>query len=357
MNHKRYFLFQFKKDIPLLGVIFAILMMTAFLYCLMAVQEHGIAYYGRSIEPFLIWVASILGFFFPLAHKRKLYGKRSCDIYLGLPLTKKGIYLDDALLGLGEIILEFTAFYAVFMLCSPLNEDHDWISAAFAGYIYGDSLLALLIPYLMALGITSCANNMLDALTLLSLWALALFLLGGEIQELTPTRGGSYYTSSSFSLDWSYTFLPLFLSEILDKQTFSYAYNSNPGSIPFWAAFIHLAIAIAISVVGYFVSKNWKAEESQGPSKHFYGYPLFAGLALSFTVGLSFGSIGTSNWTIVLIAIVIGTIVYWIVAFVGERKIRFTWLNVVFYLASVGEGFLFAVILGSTLARLAPVSY
>jgi hypothetical protein len=350
MNHKRYFLFQLKRDIPLLGVIFAILMMIGFIYTLLSVQEQTVAYYGRSVDSFLVWVAMGLGFFFPLAHKRKLYNKRSCDIYLSLPLTEKGIYLDDALLGLAEIILEFTFLYALLILCAPLSESHEWIGAVYAGYIYGYGLLALLIPYLTALGITSCANNMLDAITLLCLWGLALFLLGGEIQEMTPSKTGSY--SSSVSFAYSYTFPPLLLENSLLERTFSDRYTYDWEKLPVWGPFIHLAIGAIWAGIGYFLSRNWHAEESQGPSKHFYGYPLFAGLALSFTVGLNFGTIGTANWTMMLIAIVIGTIIYWIVAFIGERKIRFSWLNVIFYGAGVAEGFLFAMFLGSSLALL-----
>lgn len=358
MNHKRYFLFQFKRDLPLLALILGVLLVIGTIIGLEETHANFIAEYGRNAFTWLIWSSYLLAYLFPLAHKRKFFNKRSCDLYLSLPVTKKGLYLDDAILGFLEILLETTLFYACLMLFSPLTLDNGWIRASYAGYAYGYLLLALLVGYLTSLGITSCANSLLDALILLSLYVLYQFLLGGVIISSVPYGKAFFYDGHSISIDQYYTFPALYFEQSLLVRTFNARIVYEEGAYPVWWALAHLGFALGFAIVGYFLSKKWHPEESQSPSRHFYGYPLFAGLAMSVTVGINFRELGTPNWSTVLIQVAIGSLIYWIIAFIGERKIRFNWMNLSFYFGGVIEGFLLAVALNSSFGAWLPnVSY
>src|SRR5574344_817951 len=347
MNHKRYFLFQLKRDLPLLSFVLGILLVIGGIIGLEEARSFRVEYYGRNAFMWFIWVAYALAYFFPLVHKRKFFNKRSCDLYLSLPVAKKGLYFDDALLGFLEVLGEFTIFYACLILFSPLTKDQGWIDGAYAGYAYGYSLLAILVAYLTSLGITSSANNLLDAIILLSLWCLAQFLFGGVIMGTVPSDKAFLYKNHQFWIHQDYTFPGLFFERSLLARTYLRANYVDAGVFPVWLSFVHLFIGLLWFFYGYCLSNKWQAEESQGTSHHFYGYSLFCGVALACTVGINFGYFGTPNWTTLLVQAAIGSVIYWIIAFIGERKIRFSVMNISFYFGSMATGFLTALTLAA----------
>jgi len=347
MKHAGYLLYQFKKDLPYLFLLFGVEVLSLAIMIMLSRTTNGDLYTQNLFIYGVVW-AFILAYLFPLIHKAKLYSKRSCDVYLSLPLSKKGIYIIDALLGLFELLLLFVLFSSSGLLFAPLVLEGKWIGAVWAGYFFLYGFLALLTGYGFGLGLTSCANNMLDALIFLVLGLLAMFGLTCNIASIH-----SYYCLSSdlsgFSLittDDFIAFPPSALTKGLVDRTYERLYLYEKEVLPLYVNFIHLGFALIAALLGYHASKKWKAEESQTPSLRWYGYPLLSALALTFYLGISAPSLVKSGETAALFVIFgIGTLLYLIVYFIGQRKIRLSWRLLVSYTASVAFGYIFSGVL------------
>jgi ABC-2 type transport system permease protein len=347
MKYARYLFHQFKKDLPYFFLLFGVEVLSLAIMIMLSRTTNGDIYIQNFFIYGVVW-AFVLAYLFPLIHKAKLFSKRSCDVYLSLPLSKKGIYIVDALLGLGELLLLFALFYSCGLLLAPLALEGKWIGAIWAGYFFLYGLLALLTGYGFGLGLTSCANNILDALIFLVLGIVAMFGLTCNIVSIY-----SYYypsrDSSSFSLITKYDFIafpPSALTKGLVDRTYDHLYLYKAEVLPLYVNFIHLGFALVASLLGYYASKKWKAEESQTPSLRWYGYPLLSALALTFYLGIDApGLVNNGETTTLFVLFGIGTLLYLIVYFIGQRKIRLSWPLLISYAASIAFGYIFSAIL------------
>jgi ABC-2 type transport system permease protein len=353
MKYARYLFYQFKKDLSYLFLIFGVEVLSLAIMIILSRTSNG-DIYTQGFFVYGVILAFMMAYLFPLIHKAKLYSKRSCDIYLSLPLSKKGIFIIDALLGLFELLLLFALFYSSGLLLAPLALEGKWIGAVWAGYFFLYGFLAILTAYGFGLGLTSCANNILDALIFLALGLVAMFGLTCDIASIYAY----YYPAndySSFYLIATYDYIAFPLSALtkgLVDRTYDRLYLYQKEMLPLYVNFIHLGLAIVVALLGYLASKKWKAEESQTPSLHWYGYPLLSALALTFYLGLSAPSLVKEGETATLFVIFgIGTLLYFIVYFIGQRKIRLSWRLLISYTASVSFGYIFAAILMAAFAH------
>jgi hypothetical protein len=346
MKHGRYLFFQFKKDLPFCFLLFGIELLSL---AVMMITNRSVGaedYFATSFLIYGVIFAFLMAYVYPLVHKAKFFSKRSTDLYLSLPLSKKGIYRDDALLGLGELLLLFTLFYSLGLLLAPLTSGK-WIGAVWAGYFFLYGLLGILTGYGFGLGISSCANNILDAVIFLVLALIAMFGFSALFASLR-----SYYSSTtkdtSYSLIFTFDsmgFPPAALAKGLVDRTLDSRMEYAEEKLPLYINFIHLAIALLYAVAGYFLSAKWQAEKSQTPSLSWYGYPLHTALALTFYLGIDGENLGKNDTTTLLVVFCIGTLLFAIVYFIGQRKIRLSWSLLISYVASVFFGYGFAAIL------------
>jgi hypothetical protein len=352
MKHGRYLFYQLKKDLPFLCLMFGIEVLSLASIIIITRTSYGSSF----AENFFIYgviMAFAMAYLFPLVHKAKFFAKRSADLYLSLPLSKKGIYLDDAVLGLGELLVLFLLYYSIGLLFTPLALSGDWIGATWAGYFFLFGLFGILTGYGLSLGITSAANNVLDAVIFLVLALVTMFGLSALYSSLH-----SYYfahSSSEYYLLFNYDYVgfpPAALARGLIDRTFGTLSTYHHDVLPLRVNFIHLAIAFLFAIGGYFLSKKWQAELSQTPSMAWYGYPLHCALALTFFLGIDGPHLGQNDTTLLFVVFCIGTLLFAIVYFIGQRKIRLGWGLIISYSASVFFGYGFAAIMMAVMHQL-----
>lgn len=343
MNHRSYWRYQFLKDFPLLAILLVVEILLAIFSLLTNLDADS---YKLTFAYVFIAGISLIAYFFPLAHKAKLYNRRSVDLYLSLPLDKKGIYIADLLLGLSELFVLFLIYYAFGLIFSTMSYHHEVFSSAGAGYLFAYGLMALITAYTLSEGIIATANNAFDAVLFLILFALAEVALTYEIAEAIPST--CYMSSSSPCPDTvDFAFAPLSFFRALEDHGIDTYHVDHNDPLPDFVPIIHLMSGLVSALIGFVLSSKWKAENAAQPTKVWYGYPLFTSLAFAFLIGYGFPYYfqKINGWTLALSLFGVGTLLYLILIFVGQRKIRLHWRDVFFYLGSVGFGYLLAYLI------------
>jgi hypothetical protein len=347
MNHKAYWRYQFVRDWPLLLTLLAVEVLFSLIALLSSLTPTpSISSYAQTLFLLTLYPSFALSYLYPLWHKSKLWNRRSADLYLGLPINKKGLYLDDLFLGLAEMLALFTISYCFGLLFAPLSGAHLWIDPAAGGWGLAMGLLLIATGYGLSSGIVSCANNAFDASVFLVLFLLGEIVLTYELGTYLPSTCSSAYSYGSCTSRTDYAFAPYGFHHALLDHTYDTYGLYNDVAIPPWVIVIHILSGIISAILGYFLSRDWRAEKAQTPSKSWYGYPLFSALPLAFLVGLEFPYFfSDTNWSVPLALWAIGTLLYAVLNFIGERKIRFGWKNILFYLGGLSFGYLFAFLM------------
>ena len=248
---------------------------------------------------------------------------------------------------LGIIVLDDKEHVVAEITIPEHHRAHAWILPADGGYALLFALLATITGYLLSSGIVSCANNAFDATVFLALFILGQAALSYDIGNNLRTscaESSSLYYSCPSQTD--YVLAPLCFYHALLDNTYDSYHLYNTGAMPVWVIIVHVLSGIIFAILGYFLSKNWKSEKAQTPSRAWYNYPLFSAFPFTFLIGLEFPYFFTSyNWTVPLVLFAVGTLLYWILIFIGERKIRFRWNAAYIYLGAVASGYLLAFLL------------
>jgi MFS family permease len=341
MKHFAYIRYSFKKDLPILLLAFAIAFVGILSSLLGNLSYEADDSFFTAVNTFLGWALFVLAFAFPLWQKGKGFTKRSYDLYGALPLTKKGVFLDDLLLGLTEFIL--IAFLSWVFLASfaPLTASHTGLRSTYLGYALGYYVLDVVIGFLFGTAIVSRAHSLIDGVLFLALAFLGALCFGEALVGILPTSGINPYAYAAFP-GLAYCLTPSGVITLLFQATAGRNVTQDYERVPLYPVMIQLGIALLLVLLCYLFASKEKGEEAQLPNNGPFGYPLFEAFALAGAVGIESQEYFNNLSVYPLIILGVATLFYVIIAFVGQRKIRFTWSIVYAYLIGAGVGYTFA---------------
>jgi hypothetical protein len=361
MKDSAYWRYLWKKGIPLTCVAFGFYLLLAFV--LIIANNSNLAY-GSDTSPYnsltVAFVSGgyVVGLIIPLFSKAKYCSRRGSDLYLSLPYNRKKSLLFSSIFGFLQFYVPylFSFFIAALLMVSPV--DHGLLSMAIVGAIFGLGSMAMLTSYLLSIGVTSFANNLLDCFLFLiaavgvpylfSLSFLSISSFGIPNPAFKPGAQYYYYTNYNESLQ---LFVPV--EGFYEYARRLYGLNGmEPATLlPFYILLLHFLLSSGIGVFGYFHFLSWKAEEAGGTSKSLFAMPFWIDAVFGLTYSAcacSFFTYPSSNYLIAILYLVLAFL-YLVFYFILKRKIAFSWVLLANGLGTIMAGTLLGgiVYLGS----------
>jgi hypothetical protein len=333
MNHRTYWRFLFRKNLSFSIVILSFYLIASVSIgggdlLLSSFHYYGFYGFGEALLNTFLISGYFVSLVVPLLARSRYCSRSQADIYLSLPVSRKGSWIDDALFGFLQTFLPWCfSFFLSFLLNGLttnvfLSQNSLWIVFAFG-------VMAVLSGYLLGSGVVAFANNLLDGFLLL-IGAVILPLAWGSCFLWNNWIHIPYATPQPYSSSGFDSILCFFPIASISETAARYAL-ALPSSrlMPLWIPFLHLALSAGYAFLGYAHFQKWKGEEAGSLSTSPWGYPVFlygsffAFFALISPFFLDRG--GLSENMIILTAELILVFVYFVFYFISIRKIVFNW--------------------------------
>jgi hypothetical protein len=293
-----------------------------------AYDQNGyyISYYVYDSSKLFLLMAAI--FFVPVAYlipcvmRARYLKKRNADIYFSLPVSRKGLFINDSLFGLSLLLAIFLFSYMFGGIFTFFFKDNSLTAASYFINL-GIDVSILIIAYAFSLGVSCFCNNTID---LFIVNALAL-LSSAVIYGFIATNGSYTFLSASFGAGEPIThYSPFGILTFMSGESTYFVIQANRA--PFFDIMLipHLVFSIFLVVMGYFHSIKWKSEQAGDKSTSFMAYPLWISMfflplyaMISSTLRIDYLS------NVFYILMIVATLFYVVIDFVSKRKIKITW--------------------------------
>lgn len=348
MNLKAYWSYSWKKEWPyvlaLSGVELLLYMFCGFIAGQppVSLSDYSLIFLAAGAI-----IAVLSATLFPLIHESRFFSKRSVDLYLALPWSREGSWLNDAAIGLAEVLGCFTLTFFIGSSFTPLFCNGALLSAYALFLIYGSLVLLLLISYATAIGILSFADNLLDGLILLAMGvATPIFIGVAAMLSGTTFAANNAPVSSVPNLD---TLAYCFPAYGICERTYLLVENSLAGgtttTLFLYPFFIHLILALGISALGFYHFRSWKAENAGFPSKSWFSYPFWFTLDTAFSMAILTELAYPNGASFSFTFMAIGVVLYYLVDCLNYRKIIPSWQRLAWFVGRFLGGYLLGIIL------------
>ena len=319
MNFKylKYLCKQNKKLLILLNVILAVMIcviQATLVSSFGALGDHRVSYTMVSSAVLGMMISIVI----PLYMMKMLYTKKSCDFYYALPMKKKDLFLNHVVFGLLATMLPLALYYGIGIWISysgvssfeiEITKLHV-VKALFVIFVHMFAMQSL-INF-----VSVRCNNVIDALMIIFAYLVIPFVLwitlNTYLSDLVNqfTIGMGTYFDFDFVIENMIYFISVPCAIVLEL---SHVMSMEPMTMKmiYW---IVLAIVMLALSFRYFIKRE--AEESEGITKFYLGYPLI--IVASVLCVLLFGL------ALDLYKVIIGVmsiLAYVILIFIWKRKI------------------------------------
>ena len=319
MNFKylKYLFKQNKKLLVLLNIILAVIICV-----IQTTLVNGFGVLGDARVSYTMISSATLGMMIsiivPLFMMKMLYTKKSCDFYYALPMKKKDLFITHVIFGLFVTMLPLILYYGIGMWIS-----YSGISSFEIEFtkIHVVKALFVILVHMFAMQslinfVSVRCNNVIDALMIIFAYLVIPFVLfitlNTYLSDLVNqfTVGMGTYFDFDFIIENIIYFISVPCAIVFEL---SHVMSMEPMTMKmiYW---IVLAIVMLAFSFRYFIKRE--AEESEGITKFYLGYPLI--IVASVLCVLLFGlALGFHKVIVGIMSI----LAYVILIFIWKRKI------------------------------------
>lgn len=316
LNFGSYFKYSFKTS---LKTVMFILAFGIVVYLIPLSQSHNFTY--TTNVGLLITYVACLCYIVPIFQMNYLKKKRILDCYYSLPIDKKGIVLNNYLIGLLEIIIPYIILYWAGFIVVYSSGVASYFRFEYYVPLFFVVLLSITVLYTIITFVVSQNNTNIDACISLVFYTFILSTILSVVSNVLSIFIDTKIDSESFSLFYPFVILGNYYNSLimqdkyLDSSWWDYPKLTNSNI----AAFIVLGIMGVISFVLLLLFANKsKAENAEEISLSPFSYTsclpiyLFCGV---FAVSLE-GSTTIFIWIFIILA------VYLVLKVIQYRKIK-----------------------------------
>ena len=308
---KRYFRYEFVKNLKMLGLLTAI---CSVVYVVTMASSRLVAPGGAN-RPWtsqigvIYTLLGILSFVVPALMYSFKMNKRSADVFYSLPLKREKIYLVKTLVGLILVLLPYTVAYFLGFITVALRENYYRLLWYLPGY-FGGLFFGICMYGVSAFAFTR-ANRVIDGVIFMGFYALVGVFVGDVTLRLIGAGSSAYAIWKDISESFSPVSCFIQWNENIDSLLRDYEASWN---LPmFLFPFLFAAVGYAAF---FFLIRYEKAENSEQNSDSWFGYRTMIPVYTALLIGILGG-----GWIFVAlfaVSAIVLTVVY-------TRKVLFSW--------------------------------
>lgn len=343
---KKYFIYEFKKSVFLIGVL-SVIYTAICLVMFLATQHEAMGIVSLSI---LMIIGGFTAFFLPFSIFSYKMKKRSLDLFYSLPISHTKIVTVKFLVGLTILYIPFTIAYWLSFLI--LAGRADVLNAAWYVPMYFASIIPMYIIYAISAFAYTRASNKRDGAWFAILWFYAITLVIEIISRFTRAPQLSVDVSvldsvldlgitSNYIIPSMYSpTTPLLFVGVMFQLMAGGVYVplTDPIVVGNMCAGFALVSLLGIgSTVGIILlEKKAKAEDCEHYSDSWFGYKVLVPL---YGVCLTTTSMGLDTFSFILIVLIF--VILYAVSASYRRTVKIGWKQ----LAIIGGSIVVGIIL------------
>lgn len=320
---KRYFRYEFVKNLKMLGLLTAI---CSVVYVVTMASSRLFA--PGTNQPWtsqigvIYTLLGILSFVVPALMYSFKMNKRSADVFYSLPLKREKIYLVKTLVGLILVLLPYTVAYFLGFITVALRENYYRLLWYLPGY-FGGLFFGICMYGVFAFAFTR-ANRVIDGVIFMVFYAF----IGVFVGDVTLRLIGAGSPAYEIWMDVSESFSPVVC---LSKWggNIDALLRGNEANWNFPMFLFPFLFAAAGYAAFFFLIRYEKAENSEQNSDSWFGYRTMIPVYTALLIGISGG--GWIFLALFAVSAIVLTVVY-------TRKVLFSWKYWLMIAAGVAAG-------------------
>lgn len=318
---KRYFRYEFVKNLKMLGLLTAI---CSVVYVVTMASSRLIAPGGAN-RPWTSQIGvvytllGILSFVVPALMYSFKMNKRSADVFYSLPLKREKIYLVKTLVGLILVLLPYTVAYFLGFITVALRENYYRLLWYLPGY-FGGLFFGICMYGVSAFAFTR-ANRVIDGVIFMGFYALVGMVVGYAAWQMINQNAAEVKEALE-------SFSPVVCLSKWGGNIDSLLRGNEVGwNLPmFLFPFLFAAAGYAAF---FFLIRYEKAENSEQNSDSWFGYRTMIPVYTALLIVISGG--GWIFLALFAVSAIVLTVVY-------TRKVLFSWKYWLMIAAGIAAG-------------------